>query len=91
MRTEVGALMMIALVAAAGPAGAACTLSQSAKCVDLDAVPQISEQIVARERFVAPPKSAPRANPDTPYTGPTIGVNRQLRQAPEVGYRWAIN
>lgn len=65
--------------------------SQSRNCLDLDLVPLISQQIGARERLAAPPKTAPAAEPRPAYSGPTVGLSRTVRQAPTVGYRWAID
>jgi hypothetical protein len=60
-------------------------------CVNFGLVPQISEQIVAREHIVVPRKAEPPKTAPTSYTGPTVRVAPNLRRAPEIGYRWAIN
>ena len=81
-----------ALVCAAA-AEAACPAGE-ARCakVDLNGVPEITQQIVAQQ------SAAPAQKPLTPavpgaassYTGPTFGVSDRARRAPVVGYRWAI-
>ena len=91
MRAGLWAGVVAASVLGSGAAGAACPPGQSRNCVNLDIVPQISQQIVAGEPIAAPPKKLPVAETKTPYTGPTIGLNKRLRRAPEIGYRWAIN
>ena len=60
-------------------------------CLDLNLLPQITQQLVADERIAAPPKAVPAAVPAVPYTGPTVGVSRTVRQTPTVGYRWSID
>ena len=64
---------------------------QPGDCLDLNLVPQITQQLVADERIATPPKTAPVAAPPASYTGPTVGVSRTVRQAPTVGYRWSID
>ena len=54
-------------------------------------VAQISRQIVADQHLATPPKTAPATEAKPAYTGPTVGVSRTVRQAPTVGYRWAID
>jgi hypothetical protein len=63
----------------------------SRDCLDLNLVPQITQQIVAGEHLGVPPKAAPATEPKPAYTGPTVGVSRTVRQAPTVGYRWSID
>ena len=71
---------------------AACPSKQTRDCViKLDAVPQISQQIVASERVVPKGKAAPNTDAKTPYTGPTIGVTPTVRQYPTVGYHWSFD
>jgi hypothetical protein len=91
MRIGVSAAILAASILAGGTASAACPPGQSRKCLDLDQVPQISQQIVAGEHIAVPPKTAPTAEPTPAYTGPTLGVSRTVRQAPTVGYHWAID
>ena len=91
MRAGVAAAIVAASVLASGPAAAACPHGQSRDCVNLDLVPQISQQIVAGQPIAAPPKRPPTVKATTPYTGPTFGINQNVRRAPEIGYRWAIN
>jgi hypothetical protein len=64
---------------------------QARGCLDLNLVPQATHEIVAGEPIAAPPKTAPAAAAPAPYTGPTVGVSRTVRQTPTVGYRWAID
>jgi hypothetical protein len=73
--------------------GACPTGKHRGDCVDLGAVPQISQQIVAAERPVTTPaKAAPvPAVEKKPYSGPTVGLTPTVKKAPTVGYRWAID
>ena len=95
MRAGVSAAIVAASLLAASPAWSACppgqSPSQSRNCVNLDGVPQISQQIVADERIATARKTAPSAEPIPAYTGPSLGVSKMLRRAPTVGYRWAID
>ena len=95
MRAGVSAAIVAASLLAGSPAWSACpsgqSPSQSRNCVNLDGVPQISQQIVADERIATAPKTAPAAEPAPAYTGPSLGVSKMLRRAPTVGYRWAID
>jgi hypothetical protein len=91
MRAGLAAALVAASIFGGGAAGAACPTRTKGHCVDLDLVPQISQQIVATEHIVAPPKVAPPVEPQSGYTGPTVGTAKNLRRAPEVGYRWSIN
>jgi hypothetical protein len=70
-------------------ADAACTPNQTRDCViNLSAVPQISQQIVAGDR-AAP--AAKAATSETPYTGPTVGLTPTPRKFPTLGYRWSFD
>ena len=93
MRGGLMAAIIAASMLASSTGWATCsgTSSRSRHCVNLDLVPQISQQLVADEHIAAPPKKAPAAKPEAGYTGPTIGLNHMVRRAPEVGYRWSIN
>ncbi|MGC2414426.1 MAG: hypothetical protein WA459_17205 [Stellaceae bacterium] len=91
MRIGVLAAIAAASFLAAGTAWSDCLPSQSHHCVDLAIVPQISQDIVAGERIVAPPKTAPTAEPQPAYTGPTVGLSPTVRPTPTVGYRWSID
>jgi hypothetical protein len=66
--------------------------SHADHCVDLNAVPQISAQIVASEP--APAKAAAaQPQPTEKYEGPTIGVTKPdpgVRPTPTVGYHWNL-
>jgi len=91
MRGSVSGAIVAASILAVGTAWSACPPGQSRNCVNLDGVPQISQQIVADERIATAPKTAPAAEPTPAYTGPSLGVSKMLRRAPTVGYRWAID
>jgi len=91
MRAGMWAAVVAASVLGQGAAWASCAPGQTRNCVNLDLAPQFSQDIVAAEPFAAPPKRPPAVEGVSAYTGPTIGVNHQVRQAPEIGYRWAIN
>jgi hypothetical protein len=60
--------------------------------LDFSSVPDISNRIVADEPDMrTPPKPAVDTPPAAePYTGPMIGVNKQVG-APTVGYYWSIH
>jgi hypothetical protein len=91
MWAGVSAAIVAASLVGSGPAWSACPPGQSRNCVNLDPVPQISQQIVAGERIATPPKNSPVAAPQPAYTGPTFGLSRTVRQTPTVGYRWSID
>ena len=91
MGVGVSAAIIAAFLLAGGTAWSACSPGQSRNCVDLDLVPQISQQVVASERVAPPPKTAPAAEPTPAYTGPALGLSKMIRGAPTVGYRWAID
>ena len=87
-------LLLIGLVPllSSAAAEAACPPKQTRDCViNLDAVPQISQQIVASERVAPKDKTAPKTDAKTPYTGPTIGVTPTVRMYPQVGYHWSFD
>ena len=90
MRAGVAAAVVAASVLGAGAAGAACPTAATGHCVNLDLVPQISQQVVAAEPIVAPLKEVPAAEPRPAYTGPIVGAAKNLRRAPTVGYRWSL-
>ena len=77
MRAGIAAAVIAASLLVGGAAWAACAPSRVGNCVNLDLVPQISQQIVADEPIAAPPKTAARAAAETPpaYTGPTVGAD----------------
>jgi hypothetical protein len=95
MRAGVLATIVAASILVGSPAWPACPQgqsdSQSRNCVNLDGVPQISQQIVAGEHIAAPPKTARPGEANAAYTGPAVGVSKMLRRAPMVGYHWAID
>jgi hypothetical protein len=86
----VAAFTVAASIVGGGVAVAACRTGAKVDCVDLDLVPQISQQIVATEHIVVPPKEAPAAEPRPAYTGPIVGAAKNVRRAPTIGYRWSI-
>jgi outer membrane murein-binding lipoprotein Lpp len=64
-------------------------------CVDLNAVPQITSQIVAGEPVASAAKSPAYEPLSTPskYEGPTLGMTKTepgVRPSPTVGYRWNL-
>ncbi len=91
MRAAVSAAIAAAFVLAAGAAGAACPPRHTGNCVNLDGVPQISQRIVAGEHIAVAPKTAPQAQSEPGYTGPTVGISDKVRRAPTIGYRWSID
>jgi hypothetical protein len=91
MRSGVRAAVVAMAVLGGGSVWAACPPRHRHDCVDLNLAPQVSQDIIAAEPLVTAPKNAPVAAPNSPYTGPTIGLTPQVRRAPEIGYRWAIN
>ena len=91
MRVGIAAAVIAASLSGGATGWAACPHGQSRNCLDLDAVPQISQGIVAREQVAPAPKTAPAAEPQAHYTGPTVGLSKTVRQAPTVGYIWSIN
>jgi len=90
MRTGIAAVIVAASVLGSNFAWSACPTSRWRDCVNLDQVPQISQQIVAGERLAPLPKAAPTAESTPAYTGPTVGAAANLRRAPTVGYRWSL-
>lgn len=90
MRAGLAAAIVAVSVFGGDAAGAACLAGAKGRCVDLDLVPQISQQIVATEHIVAPPKDTSAAEPRPAYTGPIVGTAKNLRRAPTVGYRWSL-
>ncbi|MGE5271506.1 MAG: hypothetical protein ACM3JG_17735 [Thiohalocapsa sp.] len=90
MRAEIAAVFVAAALAGASAAEAACPGGRPGHCVDLDLVPQISQQIVAAEPVAAAPKAAPEALWKPAYTGPIVGLAKNVRRAPTVGYRWSL-
>ena len=83
---------VVAVLLSGATAEAACSPAQTRDCViNLDAVPQISRQIVSTDRVAPTAKAAPGAQPQTPYSGPTVGLTPTVRQYPTVGYRWSFD
>ena len=90
MRAGIVAAVVAVFAVGGSSAWAACPPGKLRNCVDLDLVPQISQQIVASERVATPPKAAPASEVKPVYTGPTVGAAANLRRAPTVGYRWSL-
>jgi hypothetical protein len=91
MRAEVAAALFAASILGSSPAWSACPPGKLRNCVDLDLVPQISQQVVDGEHAAAPPKTPPPTDTPAVYTGPTLGAAANLRRAPTVGYRWSLD
>jgi len=72
-------------------AGAMCLPGASGRCVNFDALPQISEQVVGTEGSLPTAKKAVNTGSGLPYTGPTLGVAPNVRRAPTVGYKWVFD
>ena len=65
---------------------------QKRDCViNLDAMPQISQQIVSKERVAPTGKAAPETESQPAYSGPTIGLTPTPRKFPTLGYRWSFD
>jgi len=90
MRARLLGAIVAGAAATGGIGQAACPPGQLRNCVNLDLVPQISQQIVAQDPLTLAPKAAPSGQ-SQPYTGVTVGAAPNLRRAPTLGYRWAIN
>jgi hypothetical protein len=89
---HVSILFAAAALFGGAAAEAACPSAQTRDCViNLDAVPQISQQIVATAPAAPSAKPAVGATPAKPYTGPTLGLTPTVRQYPTVGYRWSFD
>ena len=89
INARVSILVAAAMLLGSASADAACSAGQTRDCViNLNAVPQISQQIVIGDR-AAP--AAKAATPETPYTGPTVGLTPTPRKFPTVGYRWSFD
>lgn len=94
MNRRVSLSLAAAALLCGATANAACPPGQPNGCtkVDLSVLPQITDQIVAREAIVPAVKKTSPADPETqPYTGPTVGVSDHARRAPMVGYRWSTD
>src|SRR2546430_64278 len=75
----------------AQPRGVQSHAGQPHDCLDLNLVPQVTQQLSAVDLLATPPKPTPAATTPPAYAGPTVGVSRTVRQAPMVGYRWSID
>jgi hypothetical protein len=89
---RVSILFVAATLLGSAVAEGACLPGQTRDCViNLGLVPQISQQIVAKERVAPVAKTATGASSGTPYTGPTVGLTPTVRRVPTVGYRWSFD
>lgn len=91
MRASQLAAIIAAMVLVGGTAWSACRPEKSRNCVNLDLVPQMSQQTVGGAHVAPRRVTAPAAVPTKPYTGPTVGLAPTVRPTPTVGYRWAID
>ena len=91
MRAGISAAVIAASVISSSAGWAACVSTRAHNCVNLDLVPQVSDQVVGDEHIPLPRRNLPTATPIPNYTGPIVGVSPTVRQAPTVGYRWAID
>ena len=77
------------------PGYAACSPKQTRGCgaegINLNGVPQISEQIAGQEQLTPARKLTAPDETTGPYNGPTVGFSDRVRRAPTVGYRWALH
>jgi hypothetical protein len=83
-------------VVISAPVSAACPPGAKPPCVNFDSLPQISQDIVAREQPALGAKKAAAAPSfpyleKAPYTGPTVGFTKTVKPAPTVGYKWSID
>jgi hypothetical protein len=90
MRAGVCAAVVAALIFASGAAGAACKPGPSRDCINLDLVPQITQQI-AGDALAAPSKRTNETAAKPAYTGPIVGLAPTVRPTPTVGYRWSLD
>ena len=89
---RVSILVAAAMLLGSASADAACSAGQTRDCViNLNAVPQISQQIVIGDRAAPNAKATTAATPETPYTGPTVGLTPTPRKFPTLGYRWSFD
>ena len=62
-------------------------------CIDLNAVPQISANIVATEPAPAVKPPSYTAPTTAPYEGPTLGMAKPdpgVKPTPTIGYHWQL-
>jgi hypothetical protein len=92
LKASVLVLLALAALLCGASAQAACPPKQIRDCViNLDAVPQISQQIVTTSQAAPAAKAAPGAEAQTPYSGPTVGLTPTPRKFPTLGYRWSFD
>ena len=92
MSARVSILLVAAAVLWGAAAEAACPAGQKRDCViNLDAMPQISQQIVSKERVAPTGKAATGTDSQPAYSGPTIGLTPTPRKFPTLGYRWSFD
>ena len=92
MRAGLASVIIAASSLAGFAASASCPPGSPRGCIDFNAIPQISRQVVDGEKIPAASKTAPPPDEVLPYSGPTVGlVPHAVGRAAEVGYRWSIN
>jgi hypothetical protein len=92
MRAGGPAAILAASMLCSNGAVAACPPGSARNCVNLDSVPQISQQIVAKEHVAPAAKGAPNTGAEAPYTGMTVGVPKNSTgRGATVGYHWAFD
>ncbi len=92
MRAGGPAAVLAASLLCGNGALAACPPGSAGNCVNLDTVPQISQQIVAKDRVSPAAKATKATGEEAPYTGMTVGVPKNSTgRGATVGYRWAFD
>jgi len=91
MRAGLCAAAVAALMLGSGAAGAACKPGPTRDCINLDLVPQITEQIAGGTQSATPSKRTNETAAKPAYTGPIVGLTPTVRPTPTVGYRWSLD
>jgi hypothetical protein len=84
-------IAVVAVLALGGAAEAACVPGQAQGCINLDLLPQVSQQIVGGPYIPGTAKPAAKIAPSQPYNGPIVGLSPTVRPTPTVGYRWSFD
>ena len=87
MHAGVSAAVVAVFAFGAGAVSAQQCPAGSRNCLNLDLLPQISQQVGGDQRLDQPEKRATPAT-STPYSGPIVGLSPTVRPTPTVGYRW---
>jgi hypothetical protein len=98
LRVSIGLIAAFAIAAdVSGAAAGGCVRDRHHRCpppepvVNFNLVPDVSKEIVRDEPVAPPPPvEAPRQPEAAPYTGPTVGIDKNER-APTIGYHWSLN